>query len=141
MSHHDEEMSSLRSLWGQIEDDFGFNDHNMKRDRRYNRQPHTDTGERGKTEIKGITFRDLPLLARLRAMAAIGAEAADAIDRLTRERDHEKWLREQAEALSRAVMDQRDALYAENEALKTDLDSYMQAANEYAAENEKLRGL
>ena len=28
-------------------------------DRPYNGQPHTDTGERGKTEIKGITFRDL----------------------------------------------------------------------------------
>lgn len=27
--------------------------------RPYDGQPHTDTGERGKTEIKGITFRDL----------------------------------------------------------------------------------
>lgn len=31
----------------------------MKRDRPYSGQPHTSTGERGKTEIKGITFRDL----------------------------------------------------------------------------------
>lgn len=30
-----------------------------KRDRPYSGQPHTDLGERGKTEIKGITFRDL----------------------------------------------------------------------------------
>lgn len=52
-------MNPLQSLWGQIEDDLGFNDHNMRRDRPYNGQPHTDTGERGKTEIKGITFRDL----------------------------------------------------------------------------------
>lgn len=27
--------------------------------RPYDGQPHTDTGERGRTEIKGITFRDL----------------------------------------------------------------------------------
>lgn len=52
-------MDAFQQLWGQIEDDLGFNDHNMRRDRPYNGQPHTDTGERGKTEIKGITFRDL----------------------------------------------------------------------------------
>lgn len=52
-------MSGLQSLWGQIEDDLGFNDHNMRRDRPYSGQPHTDTGERGRTEIRGITFRDL----------------------------------------------------------------------------------
>lgn len=34
-------------------------DHNMRRDRPYSGQPHTDTGARGATEIKGITFRDL----------------------------------------------------------------------------------
>lgn len=27
--------------------------------RPYDGQPHTDTGERGKTEVRGITFRDL----------------------------------------------------------------------------------
>lgn len=27
--------------------------------RPYDGQPHTDTGERGKTEVKGLTFRDL----------------------------------------------------------------------------------
>ena len=31
----------------------------LDRNRPYNGQPWTDTGERGKTEIKGITFRDL----------------------------------------------------------------------------------
>lgn len=31
----------------------------MKRDREYRGQPHTDHGERGRTEIRGITFRDL----------------------------------------------------------------------------------
>lgn len=49
----------LQSLWGQIEDDLGYNDHNMRRDRPYSGQPHTDTGQRGATEIRGVTFRDL----------------------------------------------------------------------------------
>jgi len=31
----------------------------LLRNRPYTGQPHTDTGERGKTEIHGITFRDL----------------------------------------------------------------------------------
>ena len=31
----------------------------MDRNRPYNGQPHTDSGERGKTEIKGITMRDM----------------------------------------------------------------------------------
>lgn len=52
-------MNPLDALWGQIEHDLGFNEHNMRRDRSYNGQPHTDTGERGRTEVKGITFRDL----------------------------------------------------------------------------------
>ena len=34
-------------------------DHNMQRDRPYNGQGHTDHGIRGRTEINGITFRDL----------------------------------------------------------------------------------
>lgn len=52
-------MNPLQSLWGQIEDELGFNEHSMRRDRPYNGRPHTYTGERGKTEIKGVTFRDL----------------------------------------------------------------------------------
>lgn len=50
---------AIENLWGKIEHDLGFHDHNMRRDRPYNGQPHTDTGIRGATEIKGITFRDL----------------------------------------------------------------------------------
>jgi len=53
------ERPILQSIWGQIEDDLGFNDHNMRRDRPYNGQPHTVTGQRGATEVKGVTFRDL----------------------------------------------------------------------------------
>lgn len=45
--------------WDQIETDLGFNDCNMRRDRPYNGQVHTDTGIRGATKIEGITFRDL----------------------------------------------------------------------------------
>lgn len=55
-------MSKTRSLNDVMEqafDDFGMNDHNMERSRPYTGQPHTDTGERGRTEVKGITFRDL----------------------------------------------------------------------------------
>jgi len=49
----------MSDLWSKIEHELGFNDINMRRDRPYTGQPHTDTGTRGKTEIKGITFRDI----------------------------------------------------------------------------------
>jgi hypothetical protein len=51
--------NELNKLWGEVEHELGFNDHNMRRDRPYNGQPHTNTGIRGSTEIKGITSRDL----------------------------------------------------------------------------------
>ena len=49
----------FKKFWNRIEDDLGNNDMNMRRDRPYCGQSHTDTGLRGKTEIKGVTFRDL----------------------------------------------------------------------------------
>ncbi len=49
----------MNSLWNQIENDLGFNNVDMRRDRPYTGQPQTDTGERGKTEVRGVTFRDL----------------------------------------------------------------------------------
>ncbi len=49
----------MSSFWHQIENDLGFNDVDMRRDRPYTGQPQTDTGERGKTEVRGVTFRDL----------------------------------------------------------------------------------
>ena len=52
-------MKAFNDLIEQAFDDLGHNDHNMSRDRPYTGQPHTDTGERGRTEIKGVTFRDL----------------------------------------------------------------------------------
>ena len=55
----------------------------MRRDRPYKGQPHTDYGERGKTEIKGLTLRDLrDCYVRACCLSAPGAslsrdEAAD----------------------------------------------------------------
>lgn len=50
---------SLERLLDQIGHELGWHDHNMRRDRPYNGQPHTDTGTRGATEVNGVTFRDL----------------------------------------------------------------------------------
>lgn len=52
-------QEKFENLWGIIEDELGFNEHNMRRDRPYAGQPHTVTGARGATEVSGITFRDL----------------------------------------------------------------------------------
>lgn len=52
-------MNNINQLHDMMSHELGWNDHNMQRDRPYNGQPHTDTGERGSTEIKGVTFRDL----------------------------------------------------------------------------------
>ena len=46
-------------VWDQIEHDLGFNEHNMRRDRPYNGQPQTISGERGAAEIRGVTLRDM----------------------------------------------------------------------------------
>jgi len=47
------------NLESMIDEATGATDHNMRRDRAYTGQPHTDKGVRGATEISGITFRDL----------------------------------------------------------------------------------
>ena len=51
--------NQINKIFDQIEHELGWNDHNMQRDRPYGGQPHTCTGQRGATEIQGITFRDL----------------------------------------------------------------------------------
>jgi hypothetical protein len=51
--------NEMEKLFDQVAHDLGWHDHNMSRDRPYSGQPHTDTGIRGATEIRGITFRDL----------------------------------------------------------------------------------
>lgn len=45
--------------WDRIENDLGYNDCDMRRDRPFVGQPHTDCGTRGATRIEGVTFRDL----------------------------------------------------------------------------------
>lgn len=72
--------NQLSKLWGQIEHDLGFNDHNMRRNRPYNGQPHTDTGARGATEIKGITFRDLRDCFIRAVLLSTGAETIEGKD-------------------------------------------------------------
>lgn len=52
-------MSTFEKVVTDAFDALGDHDHNMRRDRPYSGQPWTDTGIRGSTEIKGITFRDL----------------------------------------------------------------------------------
>ena len=42
-----------------IDEVTGAHEGSLFRARPYDGQPHTDGGERGKTEVKGITFRDL----------------------------------------------------------------------------------
>lgn len=66
-------MNDIHQLWDTIEHELGFRDHNMRRDRPYNGQPHTSAGHRGATEVKGVTFRDLRdcyIRARCLAMGA-----------------------------------------------------------------------
>lgn len=52
-------MSEFNEMWGRIEDDLDMNATAMRRDRPYAGQPHTCTGQRGATEVRGVTFRDL----------------------------------------------------------------------------------
>lgn len=52
-------QDQFNKMWDKIEDDLGMNNADMRRDRPYDGQPHTSTGVRGSTEIRGITFRDL----------------------------------------------------------------------------------
>ena len=68
---------SFERVWDQISHDLGFDEHNMQRSRPYNGQPQTVTGQRGATEVMGVTFRDLRdcyIRARCLAMGANCAE-------------------------------------------------------------------
>jgi len=42
-----------------IDDCLGSSAYSMERDRPYDGQPHTSAGERGKTKVEGVTFRDV----------------------------------------------------------------------------------
>jgi hypothetical protein len=57
--------------------DLGWHEHSMRRDRPYNGQPHTSTGQRGATEVKGVTFRDLRDCYIRAICQALGADHPD----------------------------------------------------------------
>jgi len=71
---------STEQLFDQIGHDLGWHDHNMRRDRPYNGQPHTCTGTRGATEIRGVTFRDLRDCFVRAVLLSTGAEVIDGVD-------------------------------------------------------------
>lgn len=70
----------LPKLFDQIGHDLGWHDHSMRRDRSYNGQPHTCTGTRGATEIRGVTFRDLRDCFVRAVLLSTGAEVIDGVD-------------------------------------------------------------
>jgi len=49
---------NIKDILDDFDDSQGLNDY-LWRNRPYKGQPHTSGGERGKTEVRGITFRDL----------------------------------------------------------------------------------
>lgn len=71
---------SLEKLLDQVGHELGWNDHNMQRSRPYNGQPHTSTGIRGATEIRGVTFRDLRDCFIRAVLLSTGAEVIDGVD-------------------------------------------------------------
>lgn len=71
---------SIEKLFDQIGHDLGWHDHNMRPDRPYAGQPHTSTGVRGATEIKGITFRDLRDCFIRAVLLSTGAQTIDGVD-------------------------------------------------------------
>lgn len=94
----EDKPDSMKELWTKIEHDLGFNDRNMKRNRPYSGQPHTDTGIRGATEVRGVTFRDLRdcyirafMLASHHISPARYAEACKGENAALRENDMYGW--------------------------------------------------
>jgi len=119
---------SFDKLWDQAEHDLGMHDHNMRRDRPYNGQSHTDTGVRGATEIKGITFRDLRDCFIRGVLLSTGAEVIDGVNMRPRY--------EQADKGEAAVLSESD-LYGFN----LDKLDPMAIFNNISCEVEKLMGI
>lgn len=71
---------SIEQLFDQIGHELGWHDHNMRRGRPYNGQPHTCMGARGATEIRGLTFRDLRDCFVRAVLLSTGAEVIDGVD-------------------------------------------------------------
>lgn len=57
-----------------------YDQRSMRRDRPYNGQAHTDTGIRGATEVKGITFRDVRDCFIRAVLQSTGAGVLDGVD-------------------------------------------------------------
>lgn len=72
--------NELDRLFDKIGHDLGWHDHNMRRERPYDGQPHTFSGVRGATEIRGITFRDLRDCFVRAVLLSTGAEVIDGVD-------------------------------------------------------------
>jgi hypothetical protein len=85
-----EQRMSIEQLFDQIGHDLGWNDHNMQRDRPYNGQPHTCTGTRGATEIRGVTFRDLRDCFVRAVLLSTGAEVINGVDMRPRHEEAKK---------------------------------------------------
>ena len=71
---------SIEQLFDKIGHDLGWHDHSMRRDRPYNGQPHTFTGARGATEIKGVTFRDMRDCFVRAVLLSTGREVIGGVD-------------------------------------------------------------
>lgn len=82
--------ANMESLFDQIAHDLGWHDLSMRRDRPYNGQPHTQTGDRGATEIKGITFRDLRDCFIRAVLLSTGADVIDGVNMRPRYEEAEK---------------------------------------------------
>lgn len=123
---------SIEQLFDQIGHDLGWHDHNMSRNRPYNGQPHTDTGERGATEIKGITFRDLRDCFIRAILLSTGGEFFPEASK----KDHMKTLYDEACKGERAVL-------CENDVYGFDLDRLDPIAicQNLSCEVEKLMGI
>lgn len=72
--------SEFECLFDQIGRDLGWHDRNMRRDRPYSGQPHTFTGVRGETGIRGVTFRDLRDCFVRAVLLSTGAGMIDGVD-------------------------------------------------------------
>jgi hypothetical protein len=123
---------SAEHLFDQIGHDLGWHDHNMRRDRPYNGQPHTGTGMRGATEVKGITFRDLRDCFIRAVLLSTGGY-----------RDHDPKVRARMEALYDEAKKGENAALCENDLYGFNLDRLdpMAICQNLSCEVERLMGI
>jgi hypothetical protein len=126
--------NELARLWDQVEHDLGFNEHNMRRDRPYNGQLHTCTGERGQTEVKGITFRDLRDCFIRAVLLSTGGPCFPT---------HDQKLRARMQALYEEAQKGESAVLCENDLYGFDLDRLdpMAICQNLGCEVERVMGI